>query len=506
MMNLVKDHYDLLIIGGGINGCGIARDAAGRGLSVLLCEQDDLAEHTSSRSTKLIHGGLRYLEYYEFRLVREALAERDVLLSIAPHLVHPMQFIIPHDARLRPRWLIRLGLWLYDHLGWHWHKTSRIPHSSSITSKEDSGFFNPLHHHFNYGFSYYDCQVDDARLVVLNAQHAAQKGATILTHTRFISAERNDNYWDCIIETPDKQKKTIKTKALINAAGPWVDNIIQHRLRLQSKHHIKLVKGSHIVTRKLYEGSQAYLLQHDDKRVIFAIPYQENFTLIGTTDLTYVGNPRDCTVEPAERDYLCNIINHYFQRPITPDDIVYEWAGVRPLQADDAANPSAVTRDYVLEREDKDGHAPLLSIFGGKITTYRELAEHALTELSSYFPDMGLPWTAHTVLPGGQMGKPAHYLKLLNSQHPNLPITLLKRLIYTYGATAESILNTSQIVSDLGQHFGSDLYQAEVDYLYNAEWARTADDILWRRTKLGLTESIDKTALALYLTSLSMLD
>jgi len=479
--------YDILIIGGGINGAGIARDASGRGLSVLLCEQFDLANETSSRSSKMIHGGLRYLEYYEFRLVREALAEREVMLHIAPHLVQPLQLIIPHNSLQRPAWLIRLGLFLYDHLGKRFGVKSQLPGSYGLSLNTDSIFAAPLRTELKKGFCYYDCKVDDARLVILNAQAAADNGASIHTQTQFIKAEKEKGLWvSTLVDQKTQQTFIVKSKVLVNAAGPWVDDIVNTRLGIKTKHQVELVKGSHIVIPKFYHGKHAYLLQNDDKRVIFVIPYHENFTMIGTTDVPYHDDPANVTINEAEREYLCAVVNRYFRREIKASDIVNEWSGVRPLQADDANDPSAVTRDYSLEIEDDTGKTPILSIFGGKITTYRKLAQHAMEKLKIYLPTMGEAWTANTPLPGGRINNIKKFTSQLQKEFSFLPPQMLHRYAYSYGNLSNEILKDVTSLEDLGECFGIDLYAKEIDYLVLHEWAHSIDDILWRRTKLGL--------------------
>jgi glycerol-3-phosphate dehydrogenase len=493
--------FDLLIIGGGINGCGIANDASGRGLSVFLCEQSDLASATSSRSSKMIHGGLRYLEYYEFRLVREALSERDIMLKIAPHIVEPLQLIIPEDDAQRPHWLIRLGLFLYDHLGLHWRKTSKIPHSFGVKFNNDSVYSKPLISELTRGVCYYDCKVDDSRLVVFNALAAHQQGAHIYTHCEFVTAERREDLWySQLRDVKTQQIFTIRSKCLINAAGPWVNDVVKNRLAIETKHHIQLVQGSHIVIPRCYEGEHAYLLQNYDKRVIFVIPYHDNFTMIGTTDILYHDDPAKVTISAQEREYLCTAVNHYFNQKISTADIVNEWSGVRPLQADEAQNPSAVTRDYTLEIEDIAGKTPVLSIFGGKITTYRKLAEHALEKLKPYLPQMGSAWTAHKPLPGGDITSPDALLEQLHGEYSFLPESLLKRYAHSYGSISHEILAPVKSITDMGQAFGADLFAIEIDYLRQQEWAQTLEDILWRRGKLGLYQTqIDITALEGYL-------
>jgi glycerol-3-phosphate dehydrogenase len=502
-MQTESQTYDLLIIGGGINGCGIARDASGRGLSVYLCEQFDLANETSSRSTKLIHGGLRYLEYYAFRLVREALAERDVLLKIAPHIIQPLQFIIPHNDLQRPAWLIRLGLFLYDYLGMQFGHRSKISKSKPVKLSRTNLFGEPLQPNLKKGFSYYDCKVDDSRLVVLNALAAQDNKAIINTHTQFISAKRDAGVWiSTLVNLHNNQEFTVKSKCLINASGPWVDQIITNGLHLASQAHVELVQGSHIVIPRYYTGEQAYLLQNDDKRIVFVIPYHNNFTLIGTTDIPYQGDPAAVKISMQERDYLCKVVDRYFNKTIKLEDIVYEWSGVRPLQAEEKANVSAVTRDYKLEIEDDNGQAPLLSIFGGKITTYRKLAEHALEKLHPYFPQATGNWTADYALPGGDL--PQHSLSEFTEQLQNkysyLPEDMLMRYAHSYGTLSYTILEHVDRHEDMGDYFGAGLYAREVNYLLEHEWAQTVEDILWRRSKLGLVkEQISLKALEKYI-------
>jgi len=471
---------DLFVIGGGVNGCGIASDASGRGLSVILCEQDDLASHTSSSSSKLIHGGLRYLENYEFRLVREALIERDVLLKVAPHLVHPLRFVMPHNRYLRPAWMIRMGLFLYDHL----NPRQSLPKSTAYKLKALAK--NPLQEKYTKAFEYSDARVDDARLVVTNAIQAKNHGAHILTRHKVIKAVRGQDSWQITVKNQfDLSLKIFYAKALINTAGPWVDKIIQTN-HLPTQHHIRLVKGSHIVIPKFYEGEQAYILQNSDKRVIFVIPYQDKFSLIGTTDVDYEGDPAKVSISDAEKDYLCDAVNHYFTQAISTDDIIWSYAGVRPLQEDEHGDPRKVTRDYSFEVHDEAGKLPLLSVFGGKITTYRKLAEHALTKLVYYFPSMGLSWTGRTPLPGGDFTDFKNFCYKLKHDYPWLPHAMLERLANAYGSRCYQLLNKSQSLADLGQHFGADLYEREVNFMIKHEWAQTLEDIIWRRSKLGL--------------------
>jgi glycerol-3-phosphate dehydrogenase len=475
---------DLLIVGGGINGAGIARDAAGRGLKVLLVEQSDLASATSSASTKLIHGGLRYLEYYEFRLVREALIEREVLLRNAPHIIRPLTFVLPHEHALRPAWLIRIGLFLYDHLGGR----ERLPSSRGLDLRREAAG-KPLNPILAKGFSYADCWVDDARLVVLNAMDARERGARILTRTRCIGARRAGKLWEATIEDLlSREQRMVRARGLVNAAGPWVASFIDSALGLKRRQGLRLIKGSHIVVRRLFEGTQAYILQNADRRIVFAIPYERDFTLIGTTDLPYDGDPANVQISPEEVDYLCQVINSHFVLQIKPADVVWTYSGVRPLYDDESVNASAVTRDYVLELDEADGGAPLLSVFGGKITTYRKLAEHALEKLKPHFSRGGPAWTHAVPLPGGDMPDADFdaFLAAFRSRWPWLPADLAQRYARAYGTRADRLLDSANGVNDLGQHFGDDLYSREVEYLVDKEWAMTATDVLWRRSKLGL--------------------
>ncbi|MGH6931362.1 MAG: glycerol-3-phosphate dehydrogenase [Dongiaceae bacterium] len=474
---------DLLIVGGGINGAGIARDAVGRGLSVTLVEQSDLASATSSASTKLIHGGLRYLEYYEFRLVREALIEREVLLRAAPHIIWPLTFILPHEHAVRPAWMIRLGLLLYDRLGGR----KLLPASRGLDlSRHPAG--RPLLPGLRKGFSYADCWVDDARLVVLNARDAADRGAAILTRARCVAAVRRDGVWLATIEdAATGERRTLRARALVNAAGPWVASFIDDQLKLPRPYRLRLVKGSHIIVRRLFDGNHAYILQNADRRIVFAIPYEGEFTLVGTTDMAYDGDPAQVAISPAEFGYLCEVINSHFRRQVSPADVVWSYAGVRPLYDDESDNASAVTRDYVLNLEDEGG-APLLSIFGGKITTYRRLAEHALEKLRRHFPNSGPAWTATAPLPGGDIPDAdfAGFLAAYGASYPWLPAALAGRYARAYGTRARALVGDATSLVGLGRHLGDNLYEREVEYLRDQEWARSADDVLWRRSKLGL--------------------
>ncbi|WP_109441247.1 glycerol-3-phosphate dehydrogenase [Acinetobacter haemolyticus] len=480
--------YDLAIIGGGINGVGIAVDAAGRGLSVFLCEKDDLASHTSSASSKLIHGGLRYLEHKEFRLVREALAEREVLLSKAPHIIRPMRFIMPHRPHLRPAWLIRTGLFFYDYLG----KREKLLGSHNVYFKEDS----PLNAAITRGFEYSDCAVDDSRLVVLNAMQAREKGAELVTRTRCLSAQREGNVWVVNLENAEGQFQ-IKAKALVNAAGPWVAQFIKQDLQLKSPYGIRLIQGSHIIVPKLYEGDKAFIMQNDDRRIVFAIPYLDQYTMIGTTDQEYQGDPAQVKITQAEIDYLIEVSNAHFKKQITQADIISTFAGVRPLCDDESDNPSAVTRDYTLAlSKEAAGQAPLLSVFGGKLTTYRKLAESAMLQLKAFFPEMKGSWTATEALPGGEkMVSVEQLANEIRAQISDAPEALAKRWAGAYGSRIWNILGEASSVKQLGQHFGQGLYAKEVDYLCRFEWASNSQDILWRRSKLGLNMQAHEIAL-----------
>ncbi len=478
------DMVDLLVIGGGINGIGIATDAAGRGLAVMLCEKDDLAGHTSSASSKLIHGGLRYLEQYEFKLVREALKERQILLKNAPHLVHPLEFVLPYDNHLRPRWMIRLGLFLYDHLS----RLKQLKPSKSLNFANDARG-NVLKDKFSKGFSYMDCQTDDSRLVVCNAMLARDKGANILTRTEVVSAVRENDYW--LVTILDKKSETefkVKTKAIVNAAGAWVSDILQGVTKTAHKSQIKMVKGSHFTVPRLYEGDYAYILQNPDQRVIFVIPYRDDFSLIGTTDIVYNGDPNKIEISLDEIQYLIKSVKYYFNLNIIESDITWSYSGVRALYNDDADNPSKITREYHLELNDKDGKCPILSVFGGKLTTYRTLAEHALAKLAPYYKNLPGPWTSHAVLPGGDLDglSFSDFIVCLANQYPTIPLSLINRYAYSYGSISTRILTDAITIDDLGKHFGADLYEAEVLHLINNEWAQSSADILWRRSKLGI--------------------
>jgi glycerol-3-phosphate dehydrogenase len=490
-------HYDLAIAGGGINGTGIARDAAGRGLKVLLVEKDDLASHTSSSSTKLIHGGLRYLEYYEFRLVAEALAEREILLRAAPHIIAPLQFVLPHEPHLRPAWMIRAGLFLYDHLGGR--KT--LPSSSGVhlgRAKWGAG----LKAKFDKGFVYSDAKVDDARLVVINALAAKEQGAEIRTRTRLIGARRDRGLWRITLADTAGATAEVRARGLVNAAGPWVKQLLDEVSAAPTNAAVRHVKGSHIVVPRVHAEDHAYILQNSDNRIVFVIPYEGDFSLIGTTDIP-VGDFEAPAISREEIDYLCEIANAYLARPIGAQDVVWTYSGVRPLYDDGTVDPSAVTRDYVLKLDVGDDlRAPLLSVFGGKITTYRRLAESALFELKPFFPQMKGEWTRAEPLPGGDMprGGPPVFERDLAGRYPALPAVLRAALVRRHGTRTPRILAEAKTAGDLGTFFGHTLYAAEIDYLVAHEWARSADDVLWRRTKCGLHLTLDqRNAVAAYL-------
>ena len=475
--------YDLAIIGGGVNGCGIARDAAGRGVSVVLLEQGDFAGATSSASTKLVHGGLRYLEHYEFRLVHEALAEREVLWAIAPHIIRPLRFVLPHHAGLRPAWLLRLGLFLYDHLGGR----RLLPATRSLDLTRDPAG-RPLREGYRRAFEYSDCWVEDSRLVVLNALDAAERGADIRRGTRVVSATREPEFWRLEFEE-DGARQVVNARVLVNAAGPWVHQVLAQVLRANSPANVRLVQGSHIVVPRLYEHDRAYIFQNADGRIIFAIPYEQDFTLIGTTDRDFGSTPNKPEASAEEIAYLCAAASEYFRLPVTPNDVVWTYSGVRPLYDDGASKAQEATRDYVLELDDQDGRVPVLSVFGGKITTYRRLAEHAMQKLAPFLPGASkASWTGTSPLPGGDFGvhdQPRVVAQLLRA-HPWLDERLARRLVVAYGTRAMRILDGARSAGDLGRVFGADLTEAEVRYLMREEWAHTAEDVLWRRSKLGL--------------------
>ena len=473
---------DLLVIGGGINGVGIARDAAGRGLAVLLVERGDLAGATSSASSKLIHGGLRYLEQYEFRLVHESLAEREVLLAAAPYIVRPLRFVLPVHAGLRPPWLLRLGLFLYDNIGGR----KRLPPTRTVHRDRDS-VFDGLADSYQLGFEYSDCWTDDARLVVVNALDAQQRGARIEPGWTVNSAHREGSLWKATMTSQSGESRAVLARALVNATGPWVEQTLratgthQHRA-------VRLVKGSHLVVRRLYDGAQAYTLQNADGRVVFAIPYEDDFTLIGTTDTPFSGDPGEVRADSNEVEYLCGLISGYLKTPVTPADVVWTYSGVRPLHDNGESSASTVTRDYAFDVDAPNEQAPLLSVFGGKLTTYRKLAEHALSRLLPLMKVDAQPWTAGATLPGGDIPNADFEAFLAEElhQHAYAPAALVRRLCRAYGTRIEHILGNAKRTSDLGAEVAPQVYEAELDLMRREEWARTGDDALWRRSKLGL--------------------
>ena len=478
----MKDNatIDLLVIGGGINGAGIARDAAGRGLNVVLCEKDDLAQGTSSRSGKLIHGGLRYLEYYEFRLVREALIEREVLLNAAPHIVWPLRFVLPHSPEQRPAWLVRLGLFLYDHLGGR----KKLPGCRTLDlSRDPEG--KAIKSDYRKAFEYSDCWVDDARLVVLNVLDAQSRGATIYTRTVATSARRKNGAWDVELKSQDGTLRTVRAKIIANAAGPWVQEVLTGVAGSTSSRKVRLVKGSHIIVKKFWDGPNAYLFQNHDKRVIFVNPYEGELALIGTTDIPFEDAAENVKIADAEIEYLLAAVNRYSRTQLTSTDVIHAYSGVRPLYDDNSENPSAVTRDYVF---DVEGEPPILSVFGGKITTYRKLAEHALQKLKPFLPHMKTDWTSTARLPGGDFPDADfdRYLSTFKSKHPWLPEDLALHYCRLYGNRAEMIVSGKTNIEELGRQFGDKLFEAEINYLRQHEWAMGAEDILFRRTKHGL--------------------
>jgi glycerol-3-phosphate dehydrogenase len=472
--------FDLAVIGGGINGTGIARDAAGRGFRVVLIEQSDLASGTSSASSKLIHGGLRYLEHYEFRLVREALHEREVLLRAAPHLIRPLRFVLPINEARRSALLLRIGLFIYDRLAWR----KILPGTREVDLVTDE-VGQPLKSRFHHAFEYSDCFADDARLVVLNAVDAAERGAVIRTRTRCVRAERHDT-WRLVLNARGERDE-VTARILVNAAGAWSEIFAESALRNEPPHRLRLDKGTHIVVRKLYDHDRAYILQANDGRVVFAIPFQRDFTLIGTTDRAFAGDPSTVIPSGEEIEYLCGVINDYFRTAISSADVVWAYAGVRSLYDDGAGKPEDIGRDYTLMLDERYGEAPLLTVYGGKITTYRRLAEDALGKLAHFFP-RSRPWTARSTLPGGDflydglatlIERTQERWKFLTGNH-------VRRLVAAYGTRVDRVLGNAKSLDDLGMRFGADLTAAEVRYLMSQEWAQTADDVLWRRSKLGL--------------------
>lgn len=495
------DAFDLLIVGGGINGAGIARDAAGRGLRVLLVEQAGLASHTSSSTTKLIHGGLRYLEYFKFRLVREALTERERLLGIAPHLVSRQRFILPYSRLHRPAWLVRFGLFLYDRLG----SGGSLERSANVRlAGSELGL--PLRRNLKRGFAFSDCTVDDSRLVILNARDAADHGAVVQTGHRLVRALREGRLWRAEIECVASQRKyVVSARAIVNAAGPWISAILTESLGSRGRQSVRLVKGSHIVVRRLYKGEHAYVLQHSDRRIVFVIPYQDDFTLIGTTDVPWQGEPGPVTIDSAETDYLYQAVNRYFEQPIGPGDVVWSFSGLRPLWDDASTEASAVTRDFVLDIEAPRGQAPVLSVFGGKVTNYRHVAEVGLEKLEPWLAPLAAAWTLTEPLPGGDIpgGDVEAFAAGLCRRWPFLGLPQARRLACAYGTRVSRLLDGVRSRDAMGEDFGGGMTRIEVDYLVREEWALSADDIYWRHSKTGLQATpADQQRLAAYMQSL----
>lgn len=490
--------FDVAIIGGGINGCGCAADASLRGLSVVLLEQDDLASKTSSSSTKLIHGGLRYLENYEFKLVTKAIVERQRLLDLAPHLVHPQALVIPYEQHMRPVWLLRLGLFIYDHLS----GKNRLPKSKLVHRKTKSDYFEPLLEKINKGFQFYDAVTDDSRLTIVNALQAKDHGASIRPHSKIVQAKVVGGIWQLTIQPKMGSNYELYAKSLINAAGPWVKSV-ELLTQISAQQKISLIKGSHLIVPKIYEGDHAYLLQHEDKRVIFVIPYH-GFTMIGTTDVPFIGNPADATISKEEIHYLIDLANLYFKTQISPKDIVYTWSGVRSLLADEGKEAHTLSRDYTYEFHINP--APIINIYGGKITTYRQLAEEVIDQLYPIFPNMGNSLTASTPLPGAIFKEMdfEQYCRYAKEKYKWMNTDLLNHYLYTYGSRMETFLAPCNSTKSLGKKYCTYLYQVEVDYLILEEWAQSCDDILKRRTKLNLIiEDKDRKELAHYLSRIT---
>ncbi|MDN3644725.1 glycerol-3-phosphate dehydrogenase [Pontixanthobacter aestiaquae] len=475
--------YDLLVIGGGINGVGIARDAAGRGAKVLLCEKDDLASHTSSASTKLVHGGLRYLEHYEFRLVRESLIERERLLGMAPHIIWPLRFVLPHDKGLRPSWLLRLGLFLYDHIGGR----KLLPATKTLDLRA-APHGDVLEERLIKGFEYSDCWVEDARLVVLNAMDAARRGADIRTRTECVSLDRSGQVWLADLKDEHGKTQRISARTVVNAAGPWVDNVLGKAMPEKQHQNLRLVKGSHLIFPKLFDHDQAYIFQNKDDRIVFAIPYEREFTLVGTTDVAFKGDANTIEISDDESAYICDAINEYLKVDVAPDQAIWSYSGVRPLYDDQSRNNSTVTRDYVFELDNPEGAPPILSIFGGKITTYRKLAEHALHKLPMPWLETKQAWTAGAGLPGGEIhvDKFNAFVSDMQSRYDWCAADVMFRLCRAYGTLLFDVIGDATNWAAMGEDFGAGLTEAEVEYLIEHEFAQTADDVLWRRSKLGL--------------------
>lgn len=485
--------YDLVVIGGGVNGVWIARDAAGRGLSVLLCEQDDLASATSSASSKLIHGGLRYLEQWQFRLVRESLKEREVLRQNAHHLIHPMRFVLPMGPNSRPRWMLKLGLWLYDRIGGY----QSLPRSEEV-NLESEDFGDVLKAEFKSGFCYSDCWVDDARYVVLNAADAARRGAEIRTRTRCVDAKREGNRWRVKMVGSDGEVQDVRCRALVNAAGPWVASFLANAVGANNGQEVRLVRGSHIVVPRLYAGNHAYILQASDKRVVFVLPFEGDFSMIGTTDVALdeetmsdIGTPE---IDAGETAYLCDTVSQYFEKPVLPDDVIWSFSGVRPLVDDGSGDPSQNSRDYLLQMDAPKEEAPLINVYGGKVTTARRLASAVMSRLSGHLVNMREPWTEEALLPGGEMDDFDYFADELVEDYPTFEESWLRDIARRHGTHARALIGDARKPTDLGWHFGANLYAAEVDWMMAEEWAVEPEDILWRRTKCGLTMDVQGQA------------
>jgi glycerol-3-phosphate dehydrogenase len=488
--NVELPQVDVLVIGGGINGSGIARDAAGRGMTVTLCEKDDLAQHTSSASTKLIHGGLRYLEYYDFLLVRHALQEREVLLRAAPHIIWPLRFLLPHHKKMRPRWFIRLGLFLYDHLGGR----KLLPGCKSVDLREHVAG-EALKPTFTHAFEYSDCWVQDARLVVLNVRDACNRGATVLTRTNCSDLERRGSYWLATLQ--DRRTDTVsqlRARAVVNAAGPWVERVLRFEQSAAHEYGVRLVKGSHIVVKKFFDHPFPYIFQHRDGRVVFAIPYEKDYALLGTTDVEIHGDPQNVSIDAEEIEYICNAVSEYFRQSITPSDVVWSYSGVRPLFDDASQNASKVTRDYVLQLDETA--APIISVFGGKITTYRKLAEQVVDMLNRSLNYSSPAWTAAASLPGGEIANAdfAGFLSTCRQRFGWLDDDVLVDYARNYGSEIDRLLHGKSSMGELGENFGGGLYECELEYLVDQEWAESAEDVLWRRTKKGLHAPAETTS------------
>ncbi|MFN0262365.1 glycerol-3-phosphate dehydrogenase [Tepidamorphus sp. 3E244] len=481
---------DIFVIGGGINGCGIARDAAGRGYDVCLAEMDDLASGTSSGSTKLVHGGLRYLEFFEFRLVREALMERERLWANAPHIIWPLRFVLPHHSGLRPAWMLRLGLFMYDHLGGR----KNLPATRTV-DLANGPLGEPLKQDYQRGFEYSDCWVDDARLVVLNARDAENRGAEILVRHKVVGLKPSGDGWQVTVRDAEGGERTIAARCVINAAGPWVDEVLRGAAGRNGAHNVRLVKGSHVVVPKIYEHDRCYIFQNADGRILFAIPYEDDFTLLGTTDRDFEGDPADAAISDDEAAYICNAASEYFRKPVEAGDAVWTYSAVRPLYDDGASKAQEATRDYVIAR-DEQAASPLFNVFGGKITTYRRLAESMLEQVEDVIGARGRPWTRDAALPGGDMplDGQAQLADELSRIFPWLAREIIARMVRQYGTDTRQMLSNAKSLGDLGEEFGAGLYAREVEWLVTNEWARTAEDILWRRTKLGLRFSASETA------------